>query len=72
MTPWKKESMKVLKMRIASNNSLFQKVFETAVYTLELPQLETEEFTENMLFDAQKGILELPGHRDKHKIVPYF
>lgn len=32
----------VLKRRIASNNSLFQKVSETAVYALELPQLETE------------------------------
>lgn len=53
MTPREKESMRVVKMRIASNNSLFQKVSETAVCALELPQLETEEFPENMLFDAQ-------------------
>lgn len=64
MTPWKKESMKVLKMRIASNNSLFQKVSETAVYALELPQLETEEFTENMLFDAQSKKREYWSYRD--------
>lgn len=67
--------MRVLEMRFARNNSLFQKVSETAVYALELPQLETEEFPENMPFDAQSKkweLLELPGHRDKYKIVPYF
>lgn len=53
MTPWEKESVRVLEMRITSNNSLFQKVSETAVYALELPQLETEEFPGNMPFDAQ-------------------
>lgn len=63
-TPWEKESMRVLEMRFARNNSLFQKVSETAVYALELPQLETEEFPENMPFDAHSKKWEYWSYRD--------